>query len=318
MVWRAPAPVVLQDWCPGLSAFPGGTVDEEQWLTYTASDSRRSSASRYDSEAQPPEQTGDTPEAPRRPTTMHRVKPGDKTGPGLLVPATTIRDKHLTPNAFYLLCWMLDHPETWNFQINYVWENSSLSRDQVYAAIKLLREHRYCLRRGTVDEKGHKCFRYEWFAFPYPTLEESVMSAVTAKAEVILDFRAQEQEQEQTDEDDDALRAPTGETELVDMDGVSLHGLSALDSRSWNPGLPLQKQLTQEYDETPGQPDLDRSSSDDSAVVTNPLQKKPPQRHENSRTDLLCRLGRCQDPQEHESENDKNRAALNTVLAKSA
>lgn len=290
-------------------------MDEDQRLTYTASDSRRSSASNYDGEAQPP--------APRRPTTMHRVKPGDKTGPGLLVPATTIRDKHLTPNAFYLLCWMLDHPETWNFQINYVWENSSLSRDQVYAAIKLLREHRYCLRRGAVDEKGHKIFKYEWFAVPYPTLEESVMTAVASKPDVILESRTQEQAQ--TDQNDQALCAAAGETEVVDTDGVSLHSLSALDSRSWIPGSPLQKQLTQDSGESPGQSDLDRSLADDSVVapsddsVTKLLQKKTPQRnHEDAKTDLLCRLGRCSDPQEHGSEGLNSEVALMTILAKSA
>jgi hypothetical protein len=209
-------------------------------------------------------------EAPRRPTTMHRVKPGDKTGPALLVPSSTIRDENLTPDALYLLIWMLDHPPTWNYQKGYVWENSKLSRNRIYAAIKLLRELRYCLRRGAVDEKGHKSFTYEWFATPYPTLEESVLSAANAKAEVIPESGTPETDgQEEVDE---ALRAPAGETEFVDTDGLVLDSLSVPDPGSRNQGLPLQK--------------------------------KPPQRvHADSRTDLMCRLGKCEAPGEHQAQD---------------
>lgn len=134
-------------------------------------------------------------------TTMHRVQAGDKTGPGLLVPSSTIRDERLTPNALYLLLWMLDHPLTWNFQKHYVWKNSNLSRNHMYAAIKLLRELRYCLRRGTVDENGHKSYTYEWFATPYPIFEGSALSAAIVKPEVIPNLGTRMRHPEQQDDD---------------------------------------------------------------------------------------------------------------------
>lgn len=115
----------------------------------------------------------------RHAQTIFRNASADK--PYSMILNAALQDVELTPEAGWLLVFMLSQPRDWGYNLIHVAKHRRMGRDRVQAAVRELRDRQYC-KRIQLREKGGQAAGYEYlftdepgrFSTPEPDLQVSV------------------------------------------------------------------------------------------------------------------------------------------------
>lgn len=137
--------------------------------------------------------------------TIFRNASADK--PYSMILNAALQDAALTPEAGWVLVFMLSQSRNWGYNLQHVAAHRRMGRDRVQAAVRELRERGYC-KRMQIREKGGRAAGYEyWF-----TDEPGKFSAPETDLQAPGPSREPEQPAPEQPEPD--LQAPYKETTL--------------------------------------------------------------------------------------------------------
>lgn len=91
---------------------------------------------------------------------MSIIRIAKRTNPFVMIDKSCLDDPRLSLKAKGLLAYLLSRPDNWSPKVSHLIKQSTDGRDSVYAALKELREYKYCYRKQI--REGGKFAGYEY------------------------------------------------------------------------------------------------------------------------------------------------------------